>query len=203
MSEDPVELRKFFNIGGSGGLGPNYKSTPELMEENVRDALTGAYNRRFLDEKLNQFTKEGKQFSYFIFDVDHFKDFNDIYGHSAGDAALKHLVNVVNTVIRTGRTNGDQDYLARYGGEEFVAVLNGIYDKNTALAVCEKIRQKVESSKFGFSGDKDIGVTISGGLSIYKPGDTSESISRRADKALYKAKDNGRNKVVIEKENNV
>jgi len=117
--------------------------------------------------------------------VDHFKNVNDTHGHKAGDAVLKKLASIVFGGVRKS------DFVARYGGEEFVAVLSGA-NQEAALRVANEIREKIESERF-FYGDLEIPVTASFGISQAGNEDTSESVFERADKALYQAKDGGRN----------
>jgi len=164
------------------------------LEENLRnlatiDQLTGIYNRyafeRFLEKEINRAERYGTKFALIMFDIDNFKQINDIYGHQAGDKALKEIVQVVKEHIRKA------DIFARWGGEEFM-ILVPIKNKSDAYKIAEKIRKTVEDHNF-----RNIKhLTISIGISFYKEGDSIKSLIRRADTALYEAKKTGKNKTV-------
>jgi diguanylate cyclase (GGDEF)-like protein/PAS domain S-box-containing protein len=164
------------------------------LEENLRnlatiDQLTGVYNRyafeRFLEKEINRAERYGTKFAVIMFDIDNFKQINDIYGHQAGDKALKEIVQVVKEHIRKA------DIFARWGGEEFM-ILVPIKNKSDAYKIAEKIRKTVEDHNF-----RNIKhLTISIGISFYKEGDSIKSLIRRADTALYEAKKTGKNKTV-------
>lgn len=154
----------------------------QVEEMAVTDPLTGVYNYRYFTHRLNQEVEKARrykrQLSLIIFDIDNFKDFNDTYGHPAGDNALKEAAKVFLENIR------DIDVLARYGGEEFLVLLpeTGV---DEAFIAAERIRQAVE---------KDTKVTVSGGIAAF-PGnaDNAENLLKNADDILYKAKNKGRN----------
>ena len=154
------------------------------------DTLTSIFNRGkfdgLLQYEIEQFIRYKKTFSMAIFDLDHFKDVNDTYGHQVGDDVLVQSVNIMKSSIR------ESDVLARWGGEEFVLLLSQT-NRDEAKIVVEKIRKSIESYKFDIVGE----VTVSGGLSEVVEDDTPESILKRIDDALYIAKDSGRNKVVV------
>ena len=173
----------------------------------MRDPLTGAFNRRYLDEVMEDLINRKEPFAFLIMDIDNFKNFNDTNGHPAGDEALKRLVIAVDNVIRIGRPENLEDVLARYGGEEFVVVLRKVDDPKKALEISEKIRSRIEGSRFANENNNDLKVTISGGLTVYDPKEhISEAIViERADKALYEAKNNGKNRVLLfnKKDNDV
>lgn len=165
----------------------------ELNEKAEKDSLTGAYSKGALLEKGPEAIKRseqlGEELSVVVFDIDYFKKINDGFGHSAGDYVLKTLGEVVSTKIV--RAN---DYFARYGGEEFVIILNATSLK-TALEVAERIRLTIESCAFEFEGKK-IPVTISLGVACRLVQEDDWSVLfKRADEALYKSKQSGRNRV--------
>ncbi|MGI6083877.1 MAG: GGDEF domain-containing protein [Acetivibrionales bacterium] len=154
----------------------------------VYDHLTRAHNRRyfieFLKREILRAERKNTAFSLVMFDIDHFKNINDTYGHSTGDEVLITLNNIVRRVLRKS------DVLSRIGGEEFTILLP---DENIKEAVltAERARKTVEKHEFG-----DIGkVTISFGVTSYQEGDMIDDILKRADTALYIAKNAGRNRV--------
>lgn len=159
----------------------------------VTDELTEVYNRRRLLEILKEqkayCDRGNKTFSICILDLDHFKRVNDTYGHEAGDIVLKTVAGTIRQNIR------DFDTIARYGGEEFMLVLCGT-TQNEALAFAERVREIVESSSFENNGD--IRITISIGVAEYLPRESFQTTINRADKALYRAKEKGRNRVEFE-----
>lgn len=153
------------------------------------DPLTQLYNRRMFNRiasmEWSKCRRYGQRMSILMFDIDHFKRVNDTYGHSEGDAVLKNLSRIVGSEIR------DSDLLARWGGEEFICMLPST-EVNNALIVAEKLRSKVEGATMGKAGS----ITISVGVAQCAEGDQSiENLINRADKALYKAKNTGRNRV--------
>lgn len=174
-------------------------SNEELLEERVEtlhqkatcDPLTGVANRAFMDESLKDFldaaNNDGKSFSVIICDIDHFKQVNDVHGHLAGDEALVTFASVLSNQSRDG------DLVARYGGEEFLLIAADC-DNSTATKRAESIRKTVQKTSLpSLAGDR---VTASFGVTEFQPGDTPETIVARADRALLKAKDNGRNRVI-------
>ncbi|EKE12850.1 MAG: diguanylate cyclase [uncultured bacterium] len=170
----------------------------ELKAENVRDPLTGAFNRRFLDQQLEHKLQSGQKISLIMVDVDHFKEFNDTYGHKNGDRLLIELVRTLSARLRLTRLNGEKDFIARYGGEEFAIILSNVNDSDTAKNVAENLRQMVAGLKFSIDEKPTAKKTVSMGVAVSRDNDTPENLVVRADKALYKAKDNGRNCVEAE-----
>ncbi len=165
-----------------------------LEQEVLLDELTGVHNRRAYDrrlkEELKRFHGIGRVFSLIIFDIDHFKRVNDRYGHHAGDACLREIINRIKPLLR------QEDFLARYGGEEFALILGGTFGDGARNAA-EKLRRMVERLCFVCRG-KEIGVTISLGVTVVAPQDCKpEDIFSRADAALYRAKAEGRNRVCL------
>jgi len=175
----------------------------ELENLTFHDVLTGTYNRRFFIEQAEKMVKsaitENTSFSLLIFDVDWFKKVNDTHGHLAGDAALKSIVNVWDQNTRnTADENRDSDgKLARIGGEEFAILLPNL-DLEKAKNVAERIRQAIEDNTIYFE-DLSFNITASFGLTDLRPSDvTLDDLIRRADIALYRAKEQGRNRVECE-----
>ena len=170
----------------------------EMLDKSVSlaytDALTGVYNRRYmnahLDRKIMEISDTQKPLSVVIFDIDHFKQVNDNYGHAAGDEVLKTLAERVGSSIR------DFDLLARYGGEEFVVIMPST-PADVAAMVAERLRQRLETQAFGVSGhDHPLPITASLGVATTTdPMETADNLLARADAALYVAKRGGRNRV--------
>ncbi len=160
------------------------------------DALTGLHNRRWLDLQLprliNRHQRDGTPLSIIMFDVDHFKVFNDKYGHDAGDEVLLQVAKTTRLSLRPA------DLYGRLGGEEFIIMLAGI-KKEFAWIVAERLRKAVSSKKTITAEIKELPpVTISLGISELRPGDTAETLLKRADNAMYDAKENGRNRTCQE-----
>ncbi len=167
----------------------------KVYEAASRDALTGVYNRKHLEERLDaeleHAKRHGTELSVIISDVDFFKKVNDTHGHLAGDAVLKEVARRLGAAIRP------DDVLARYGGEEFVVVAR-LTDRDDAVALAERLRIELSASPVRWDG-KDIPVTASAGVaSLVCCGDapTKERLLGTADGRLYRAKEQGRNRVV-------
>lgn len=165
----------------------------------ITDGLTRILNRRALlerlEEELHRAGRENVFFCLIMLDIDHFKRVNDEYGHQAGDKVLVEVVNRVKSKLRP------YDIIGRYGGEEFMVGILGA-DKEEGLKKAEDFRRSVEEKEFEYS-DKKLKITISLGVTYQKIGDTRNEIpqllddlTKKADDALYKAKETGRNKVV-------
>ena len=159
----------------------------------VTDGLTRLYNRHYLDIHLKNLLRVAvetdRQLSVVMMDMDHFKQVNDTYGHAVGDEVLKSLGEVIVKTIRSA------DLAARFGGEEFV-ILMPETDAARAYEAAERMRKAVESTPFFISHpDSPIKKTVSIGFATMKKNDTMESLLKRADAALYDAKNDGRNKV--------
>jgi diguanylate cyclase (GGDEF)-like protein len=162
-------------------------------EQAVRDGLTDLYNRReftrLLRQTLAREERQGGGFALLLFDIDHFKKLNDTYGHPAGDAALRNTAQVLERHLRKG------DQAARYGGEEFAAILPGA-DEAGALHLAERVREAIEASRVVFEGAR-LNVTVSLGVAVWPAdGKDEEGLVSAADRALYSAKQAGRNRVV-------
>jgi diguanylate cyclase (GGDEF)-like protein/PAS domain S-box-containing protein len=164
----------------------------KLREQSTHDALTGLYNRRYLDEIIDQVLIEAEGHNYpvsvIMGDVDHFKAVNDLYGHSAGDEVLRIFGGLMVGHARAS------DIYCRYGGEEFVLVLPGAA-KNTAAQRAEQLRIALAAASIRY-GTSQIAVTASFGVATF-PGDgqTGDKLIAAADRALYVAKASGRNRV--------
>lgn len=162
----------------------------EIKEKAYIDSLTGAYNRyklsEFFEIESTKSIRNNESLTMAIFDIDHFKKFNDTYGHAIGDDVLKLVVDTVKKYIH-GR-----DFLARYGGEEFIIFLPETSIKNGEIAT-NNLRKKI--SEINLSIERNI--TVSFGVSEYKKEESFETLFKRCDKALYNAKNNGRNRVEI------
>jgi diguanylate cyclase len=154
------------------------------------DALTGIPNRLAYQERLEQEIARWKRFStplvLLIWDVDHFKRINDSFGHKAGDKALRTIARTLAGSIR------ETDFIARYGGEEFVHLMTGA-ELVDCMAVADQLRERVAATGFHFRGSA-VTITASCGLAQFRDGDSAESWFERADKALYRAKQVGRNR---------
>ena len=161
--------------------------TQHLLELSLKDALTGAYNRRYLEnvieQRINFLKRHDEPFSVLVLDIDNFKQINDTQGHQAGDKLLVQLVSLIQYHIR------NIDCICRYGGEEFVIVLAGC-EMETSMAKAEKIREHVET----------MGMTISIGVAVFSDATQNLLIDEHinlADVAMYQAKKSGKNKVVL------
>ncbi len=164
----------------------------ELQELSVTDGLTGLRNRKHLMETLAAEVERARRlehpFSLMMIDIDHFKQYNDAYGHPAGDILLTRVASLFRDLIRS------IDYAARYGGEEFMLVLHEVGAKDALLAA-ERIQRKVAAERF--DGER-AEITVSIGVATFpRHGDTPEAIVASADAALYQAKRRGRNLVVL------
>lgn len=156
------------------------------------DGLTQIFNRSTFDRMLEQaISTYPEGIALIMLDIDHFKQFNDVYGHPLGDRVIQHVGQVLRSALPPDAI------AARYGGEEFCVILKKCPDIASARAFAERLRTKIQSLRVKVrSTDKVLdSVTASLGVSIFSSGDSSETILARADEALYKAKNNGRNQV--------
>jgi diguanylate cyclase len=167
------------------------KSIEIIREMAIRDVLTGLFNRRhvleLLDYEKNRSSRGGGLFCLAMLDIDHFKNVNDTYGHLVGDAVLRAVATTIKTTMR------NTEYCARYGGEEFLIVLTQT-NINGALIGAERVRTNIEKIPFPDIAS-DFKITVSIGLSEYKMREDVDNIISRADEALYRAKNGGRNRV--------
>lgn len=167
----------------------------KLEHQSIRDGLTGLFNRHFLqialERELARATRRKGTLAVLMIDVDHFKKLNDQFGHAAGDAVLKEIAGVFSNSVRT------EDLVCRYGGEEFIIILPDITPEAT-LNRAEIIRKAVANLRTELDNDLYNSVTISiGGALFPTDGETSDLLIRHADAALYRAKHDGRNKVIM------
>jgi len=168
-----------------------------IRAETMTDPLTGLGNRKYFDRAVIETVKQAKQsgepLSLLMFDIDHFKSFNDNYGHLTGDQVLRLVAMSLRQTIK------GKDIIARYGGEEFAVVLPNTALRQ-ALSVADNIRRAVMSKELKKKSTGEIlgRVTISVGVSMLQPDDTTDSLIERADACLYAAKRSGRNRVICE-----
>jgi diguanylate cyclase (GGDEF)-like protein len=180
----------------------------QLETNLIHDPLTGLKTRAFFEEEVSTFLEvilqQGespeagaprrkerfgfRNLSVIFFDIDHFKKVNDTYGHNTGDLVLKLVAQTIQASLRTG------DTVARWGGEEIVASLLGATEEDAA-AKAEEIRKQIEKLKF--KGVPKLSVTISAGVAGYIKGLDLHKLVKRADQALYEAKEDGRNRVAM------
>lgn len=178
-----------------------YKKTTQSLSSKLEeteakalvDSLTNVLNRNAYNMKITQmireFSRSKDYFCLLVLDIDHFKKFNDTYGHKAGDRVLRSVAASVQDSLRAS------DLVFRYGGEEFVVILNNIQEE-IAFKLAEKIRVGVEKEYFVDKNQK-LKVTISLGVACVKEGESEVALFERADKAMYVAKRKGRNQVEI------
>ena len=164
------------------------------IEMAITDALTGLYNRRYMESHVGTLVEQaatrGKPLTVLVLDIDYFKAINDSHGHDAGDDVLREFA------IRIRKSIRGIDLACRYGGEEFVVVMPET-DMAVATVVAERLRRRIASEPFPIQeAARSIEVTISIGIAGLGPRDTAASVIKRADQALYRAKRDGRNRVV-------
>jgi diguanylate cyclase (GGDEF)-like protein len=161
-----------------------------LNEMAMKDVLTGLCNRRHLtgviETEMRQRMQSGQTFSLILFDVDHFKQINDDYGHDVGDEILIEIARLAK------RLSPDIDHVGRWGGEEFL-LLGLDLELPSALGLAEVLRDEVACFDFPTVGR----VTVSVGVTLCREEDTEADLFKRADQALYQAKHNGRNRVEV------
>ena len=168
-------------------------SIAKSFKRAFQDELTKLGNRALLECRAPEIFRLSKQHNYplsvIIFDIDHFKNINDTYGHLAGDFILKEVAQLTQSCFRS------KDLLARSGGEEFCVILNSTLKRS--LEAAENVRKKIDEYKFQLESHK-INLSISGGISIYNDKDEKWfDIYQRADKGLYQSKSGGRNKISV------
>lgn len=172
----------------------------KIKRMSITDALTGSYNKRYLNEylpvEISRSKRYDRAFSIIMCDIDHFKKVNDTHGHQAGDAVLKNFSHCMMQAVRNRI-----DWVVRYGGEEFILVLPET-DKAGAYELAERIRRKVARQET-IVNDISIHITASFGISSFMPltgdaGITTDEMIRQADKLLYRSKQEGRNRVTME-----
>jgi diguanylate cyclase len=159
------------------------------------DALAGVPNRKGFDERLqfavSSFKRKRTTFALLMCDVDHFKWINDTHGHQAGDRVVQLIGETLSRTLRP------TDFVGRYGGDEFAVILAGV-NTSAAIQTAERIRHAIEQRNFDVANDGSrVAVTFSMGMAIAEDDDTIESIMTKADKALYKSKQGGRNQLNV------
>ncbi len=189
-----VTLQLFYNELARKGANDEKTKFLEYLEIlSSKDSLTGLWNRRlsdeFLEQEIARSQRQGGNLSVGIIDIDHFKKVNDTYGHAAGDTVLKEIAHEFRNIVRT------HDRVGRWGGEEFIVICSetGIED---AVALFKRMRSQIEEHTFS----NGLKVTISIGIAEYRVSDSPSTITVRADKALYHAKQQGRNRVCTYKQ---
>ena len=166
----------------------------EFQLMSITDPLTGLLNRRYLEERLNEELNRSRRYEYpmsfLMIDIDDFKNYNDVNGHQAGDQALQITAHNLKAGLRL------EDVACRYGGEEFCILLPQT-PVNEAAVISERIRQRIVDAHYPFGSNQPLGfVTVSIGVSTFsRHVDTSERVIAAADRALYRAKSKGKNRI--------
>jgi len=173
----------------------NLKLRSTLRQQSIRDALTGMYNRRYMEETLERellrASRNKEPVGVIMMDIDHFKQFNDTFGHQAGDVLLQSLGRFLLSHVR------GEDVACRYGGEEFILLLPGS-SKVKSYQRADELREKVSSINVSFQGQTLGAISLSFGVAVFpEHGNLPEALIQAADQALYKAKTKGRNCVVL------
>jgi diguanylate cyclase (GGDEF)-like protein len=173
----------------------NLKLHTSLLHQSIRDPLTDLFNRRYLEETLEREVHRAarlqRSVAVIMLDIDHFKRFNDTFGHEAGDTLLRGLGGFLNQEIRGG------DFACRYGGEEFVLILPEISLEDVRHSA-ERMREKIKELNVQYSGGVLENITLSLGVALFPAhGTTGKAVLHAADEALYEAKHQGRDRVVI------
>ncbi len=186
-----IWMSHFLVLGYKKSLNAMAERNASLDVAAGQDPLTKLYNRRTmeesLDEALEAAKKSGVIFSLVMGDIDFFKRINDTYGHDCGDDALVAVAEILKACVRDG------DIVCRWGGEEFLLLVNG--NRGVATTVAERIRSRIENNVVEFEGNK-IKFTMTLGVSTYAPGYSLEALIAQADENLYYGKEHGRNQVV-------
>jgi diguanylate cyclase (GGDEF)-like protein/PAS domain S-box-containing protein len=172
----------------------NVKLSESLSSQSIQDPLTGLYNRRFMEESLHReisrAARRQTQIGIIMGDIDHFKKFNDVYGHAAGDKIISQIGKILKDKFRLS------DVACRYGGEEFILVLPDCSPANTFIRA-DALREEIKKNEMVFQGQMLGAVTMSMGTAAYPDNGTrAEELLRVADTALYKAKQEGRDRVI-------
>ena len=186
-------LNEFVELAAISVAGLNLRT--RLENQSIRDSLTSLFNRHFmeiaLERELKRAERHGNQLAIFMLDIDHFKQFNDAFGHEAGDMVLREVAEVFRQSVRA------EDIVCRYGGEEFVIILPEI-NADLAFERAEKIRMEVGAVRVRLHGETLRQITISIGVAIYPhSGEFPDQLLRVADRSLYEAKHRGRNQTVF------
>ena len=173
----------------------NLRLREMLRSQSIRDPLTGLFNRRYMEECLNRelhrAQRTGRKLSLVMLDLDHFKHFNDTFGHQVGDILLKEVAGVIKSRVRGG------DLACRFGGEEFSLIIAEIDTEGTYRCV-EHIREAIKHLALHDRGQTLGTITVSAGIAVFpEHGEGQEALVRAADEALYRAKKSGRDRIVI------
>jgi len=196
--DEPIRQLAFIVVEQSGMSISNLNRRVAVREQSSRDPLTGLYNRRYMEEVLRQHlsrvTRSLHPLAIIMIDIDHFKKFNDVYGHTAGDLLLNELGRFLQSHIRR------EDIACRYGGEEFTLIMPDATLEH-AQQRAEDLRQVVKQLHV-HDGDRSYtGVTLSLGVAAYpQHGRNMETVLRVADAALYRAKQEGRDRTMVAEE---
>lgn len=191
-----VKLVIFVIVGFVAGLlqRENNRLSNYFLEASLTDKLTGLYNFGCFSKRIKEEISRADRYKRFVglimIDIDHFKEYNDTYGHQNGNVVLETLAGLFKRDAR------QSDVIFRYGGEEFAVIIPEVREQ--AYEIAERLRKAVENEKFPGKGDTKEHITISAGVSYHPcPNNTPHNIVERADKALYKAKETGRNRVCM------
>lgn len=193
--ERPWELSELFQLGIISTVAAISFENSSLFRQTIEDSLTGLYMRRYLfirlSEEIQRYKRRGGNLSVIMLDIDYFKRVNDRYGHASGDAVLRHVGRVLNESSRRG-----VDLPCRYGGEEFVVLMPGS-NKAEAELVAERIRAACEKEVIK-TPEGNISITMSSGVAAIEECEkaTADDLLQKADRRLYRAKDQGRNRTV-------
>jgi len=198
ISQDELTARVTTQLRRNHNLAQLRNSFQASLEMAVTDQLTGLYNRRYLASHLSAMFDRaywtGRSLSVLILDIDHFKRINDTYGHDVGDKVIQTFAERITGAIR------GIDLACRYGGEEFLVAMPDT-DINFANVVAERLREDIAGEKITLNQGRDVvEVTVSIGIASTDYGtdvDTAQKLIKRADEALYQAKETGRNKVIL------
>jgi diguanylate cyclase (GGDEF)-like protein len=176
----------------------NLRLREVLRGQSIRDPMTGLFNRRFMEESLERELRRAlrgkQQLALLMLDIDHFKRFNDTFGHQAGDALLRALGNLLKESTR------GQDVVCRYGGEEFAFVLAGA-SLEAARKRADLLREDIKQLSVQHGGQLLGAVTLSIGIAVFPDnGDNAENLLKAADDALYRAKKEGRDRIILAQE---
>ncbi|MBI5053692.1 MAG: diguanylate cyclase [Chloroflexi bacterium] len=196
---DATGLRLAITVGDQLSLAlANLRLRDELRQQAIRDPITKLFNRRYMEETLirevSRAQRNDQSLSVIMIDIDHFKEFNDSFGHEAGDLVLQSLARFLSTRVR------GSDVACRYGGEEFTLILPSA-TLDLARKRAEQIREGIQSIQVKYGGQTLGPITLSLGVAVFPDhGVTGEAILQLADAALYRAKQTGRNRVVISSE---
>jgi diguanylate cyclase (GGDEF)-like protein len=193
---DEAKIQLAYTVVEQTGMAlSNIKLREQLREQSIRDSLTGLFNRRYLEETLLQLDRRMARQRYplgiIMIDIDYFKNFNDTHGHAAGDALLRTLGQFLQRRIR------GEDIACRYGGEEFILIMPDA-SLESVQKRAEEIRKEAKRIQVDVIGSSGVGVTLSLGVAVYpQHGYSIEEVLRAADSALYRAKLEGRDHVVV------